>query len=304
MVGTRTYRRGAAGVAALVLACLAGCGTETGGSSAGTGSRAVPEGYVPAGYTGAFRGSGTVLQDGTHGPQLCGAVMDSLPPQCSGLDLVGWDWDAVEHREEVGVRWVDAATVTGTLQGTTLTLTAPPVPGAAGQQTPLAQDFSTPCPEPEGGWRPVDPARATEEARGAALELARASADYAGGWIDQSYLPDGAPPEQANDPQRYVLDLLFTGDLAAHEAAVREVWGGALCVTEAERPYADLQRVQEELTRPRGGAGPTLSSTAVSETENRVEAVADVAWWADQQALDERYGVGTVHLSGWLVPVG
>lgn len=37
-----------------------------------------------------------VIEDGDRPPQLCvGGVQESLPPNCSGVELVGWNWDAV-----------------------------------------------------------------------------------------------------------------------------------------------------------------------------------------------------------------
>ncbi|WP_405218163.1 hypothetical protein [Agrococcus sp. Ld7] len=49
---------------------------------------------------------GTVLDNGT--PMLCYNVATSLPPQCGGPEVVGWDWSAVEYEEANGVRWTDA----------------------------------------------------------------------------------------------------------------------------------------------------------------------------------------------------
>jgi hypothetical protein len=74
-----------------------------------------------------YRGALTVLDDGEQGPQLCGAVMESYPPQCGGPDVAGWDWDAVAHEDAQGVRWGDYL-VTGTFDGETFTLTEDPVP--------------------------------------------------------------------------------------------------------------------------------------------------------------------------------
>lgn len=48
---------------------------------------------------------GTVLDDGS--PMLCYNILTSLPPQCSGPEVVGWDWSTVEHEEANGVRWTD-----------------------------------------------------------------------------------------------------------------------------------------------------------------------------------------------------
>lgn len=64
----------------------------------------------------------TVLDDG-GGAELClGGVFQSLPPQCDGPAVAGWDW--VEHAgdfEEVrGVRW-GAFVVSGAFDGSTFT---------------------------------------------------------------------------------------------------------------------------------------------------------------------------------------
>jgi hypothetical protein len=61
----------------------------------------------------------TVLQDQSHGPQLClSGVRTSLPPQCGGPDLVGWDWAAaLAHEERGGTTWVDSVTVVGVWDG-------------------------------------------------------------------------------------------------------------------------------------------------------------------------------------------
>lgn len=48
-----------------------------------------------------------VIDDGDRPPQLCvGGVAESLPPQCAGIDLVGWDWsDVGDHEQRGSVRW-------------------------------------------------------------------------------------------------------------------------------------------------------------------------------------------------------
>jgi hypothetical protein len=71
------------------------------------------------------RGIVTVLQGRRRGPELClGAVLDSLPPQCSGPPVVGWRW--AEHpgayRHVVGVRWGDFV-LTGYFDGRRFTPT-------------------------------------------------------------------------------------------------------------------------------------------------------------------------------------
>ncbi|HEV7740844.1 MAG TPA: hypothetical protein VGO65_00355, partial [Pseudolysinimonas sp.] len=52
-------------------------------------------------------------------PQLClGAVAESYPPQCTGPEVTGWDWGAVDGEEASGdVTW-GAYAVTGGWDGT------------------------------------------------------------------------------------------------------------------------------------------------------------------------------------------
>ena len=67
-------------------------------------------------------------------PLLCvGAVAESAPPQCSGPVLVGWDWDAFDHEETGGVRWVQGVAIEGTYdaEAQTFTATGEPMSAAA-----------------------------------------------------------------------------------------------------------------------------------------------------------------------------
>ena len=45
------------------------------------------------------------------------------------------------------------------------------------------------------------------------------------------------------DPAAFVLNVTFTGDPAEHEAALREIYGGPLCVSGAERSAAELEAI-------------------------------------------------------------
>lgn len=49
----------------------------------------------------------------------------------------------------------------------------------------------------------------------------------------------------AGDPKRPLLNLRLTGDPAVHEPAIREVWGGALCLSRARHTAAELRALQE-----------------------------------------------------------
>ncbi|WP_104167679.1 hypothetical protein [Arthrobacter sp. SX1312] len=74
-------------------------------------------------------GQGTVLQAGDALPGFClGGVRESYPPQCTGPDIVGWDWDLAPQAETAsGVTWGTYA-VTGTWDGTVFTPTMTPIP--------------------------------------------------------------------------------------------------------------------------------------------------------------------------------
>ncbi|MEV0230831.1 hypothetical protein [Nonomuraea sp. NPDC050786] len=250
----------------------------------------------------------TVLSNPQHGPQLCAFVAESLPPQCDGPDIIGWDWNAVQHSAQNGVRWGEYHVV-GTWDGKSLTLTEPPRSAQRGDAPADPSRLSTPCPKPVRGWRPVDSAKATDRSMEAALARARTLPGYAGSWLDQSYLEeiDGYDPQDrrdveryANDPQRLVLNLRFTGDPAARESAIREVWGGALCLSRAERTEAELRALQERASKEIEGA----QSASVDERAGRVEIGVWVVTPELQQEIDEKYGTGLVVLDGYLKPVG
>ncbi len=126
-------------------------------------------------------GSGTVLQAPGEGPALClGAVAASLPPQCSGVPLVGWDWTEADGEQSLhGTTWGDY-TVTGRYDVPTLTVTGQQ---AARHIAPPADPLTTPCPEPAGGWQVVDARRGSDAAREAAFALAHSAPDHVESWL-------------------------------------------------------------------------------------------------------------------------
>ena len=71
-------------------------------------------------------GQGTVLQVDDAAPQLClGAVDRSSPSpsQCSGVELAGWDWDAVDSEERANGVTSGTYAVRGAWDGLRLTVT-------------------------------------------------------------------------------------------------------------------------------------------------------------------------------------
>ncbi|MEV8633096.1 hypothetical protein AB0395_15695 [Streptosporangium sp. NPDC051023] len=286
---------------------LAACGTTPSapGKPDATGPGAV-ETTAGGDRAPRYAGSGTVLQDGRHGPQLCTAVAQSYPPQCGGIDIVGWDWKAVESEAAGDTRWGEYRVV-GTWDGRRLTLTETPRRPVVSTTPPSSRRhdprYDSPCPRPAGGWKPVDPAKATEEARQEAMDRAGKAPEFAGAWIDQAYLDDVPTPQAstaANDPARYVLNLRFTGDLTGRERWIRQVWGGALCVSGAKHAEAELRGIQQKIDKELEG----LQSSSVSTLDNRVEALVPVVTDELRRTFDDRYGAGVVFLEGILRPVG
>jgi hypothetical protein len=103
-----------------VTACATPSASDaTPGVSLGSLSPAPPEREVV--------GVGTVM-DVAGAVELClGPVAESYPPQCSGVPLEGWTWDAVDGAETSGETTWGAYAVQGTYDGGTLTVTQPPV---------------------------------------------------------------------------------------------------------------------------------------------------------------------------------
>jgi hypothetical protein len=240
--------------------------------------------------------SGTVLENPEHGPQFCAAVVQTLPPQGSGVDIVGWDWREVEHESRGRVKW-GVYRVVGTWDGSELRLTdRPGAPRRAGPSH-AASVFTSPCPPPPGGWRPVDEEKATREALETAVRRAQESAHYAGSWLDNGYLErNGGEP---NDPRRLVLNMAFTGDLEENERRIREVWGGALCVSPARYTETELMRIMETATADIPGG---VNSSAVDTVANQVVATVYFATDDLQHDLDTRYGPGAVRAEGIFKP--
>jgi len=291
-----------------VLLLVAACGPAgTGATSAPDPSAQTPgpsgSGWWSAGPVGdaaRYRGIGMVLDDG-DGPELClGPVMSSLPPQCGGPRLVGWDWSGIESAQRAGVRWtVPEYVVTGTYADHTLTLTEPPVRSDEydGPRSLRSYDedrsFATPCPAPPGGWRPVDPSRTTQKALQEVARAAERIDGFAELWWDQSVNPASddpdADPGAMNDPERLVVNVRVVGDPAAAEQQLREVWGGALCVTRAERTAAELRRIQAEVAR-------TPGMISASSGQDVVDLDVELDDGTLQRRFEEEYGEGVVRV--------
>lgn len=264
------------------------------------------DGGTPPGPEGDVRYTvtTTVLESTDHGPQLClSGVLESYPPQCGGPDVVGWDWDVAPAKESAsGTTWGEYSLV-GTWDGAAFTVTEPPVEADRSSMPADDHRFATPCPAPEGGWVPVDPATATDEAMQAAIAYAEAQPDVGGVWLDQSINPaSGEDPVDElamNDPALLVLNVTFTGDLDRHEAEIRARWGGALCVSEVTATRGELEAIRDEIY---DDLGDQLLFSSVDDVRGRVEigVPVDDGLQAD---LDQRHGEDVVVVMPALRPV-
>ncbi len=276
-------------LAALLLTLpLAACSTEedmravdpagSGGPASADAPAETPAGTPPAPVPdGEVRTSGlvTVLDAGT-GPEMClGAVAESYPPQCGGPAVEGFEWGDVGAEEANGVTWGQYA-LTGTYDGTTFTVTdAIPAALYDVMAEPDAGGLEPAC----GDAAATDQDRATPEDLDATLAAASALPTYATAWLSNG-----------------TISVAVTGDAEGAEAALRETWGGLLCVTTVERTDADLNVVNTELQEGLGEQLLTSGSSAPDSLDARV--VYDDG--SIQEWADATYGAGLVRVSSAL----
>ena len=189
-----------------------------------------------------YEGTGLVLDKQGVGPQLClGMVFESDPPQCRGIPLVGWDWARVEgERTKLDTTW-GSYRVVGTYDGHRMTPTeAAPPPRQDPPQDRATSDL--PCPEPKGGWTHPDPSKMDRADLITANMAAQQMPGFAALWLHHQMRPT-SEQEAMKD---VVLTVAFTGQLAAREAELRKLWGGALCVTRHEHTEGELGTIRIE----------------------------------------------------------
>jgi len=221
----------------------------------------------------------SVHRDADGRTTLCLGVQSLLPGAgCRGPELIGFEGNGGT---------AGLVRVVGRFDGKHLYVTdvlRPSTPGPAVADD-VAARLRTPCPEPDGGWRITDPAKATGGAAGRAMKVARQQPGFAEFWYDRSF--DSVPS---------VLNVAVAGDRGAAESALREVWGGALCVSEATYSQQALVRIASKVFKL-----PGVSTAAVRVDEVHVELLYDdgtLQAWADAT-----YGAGLVRITSDLVPV-
>lgn len=258
-----------------------------------------PPGSTSGSGPTVYEGNVFVLEEQDRDPAVCfGAVADSLPPQCGGIPIVGWDWSAVEGEESASSTTWGSFHVVGTYDGRTFEMQE------AGPPTTERSDrdpVDTPCPEPEGGWMSPDVAKALDRDLVDLIRAVGEEPDFAGFWIDYVEEPSG---EEVVEPGGIIANVAFTGDPDSHATMIRELWGGPLCLVRHERTYDELRRMQQELSDGVADElGLEVTGSGVSQHDNVVEVGVVVADPEAVAAVEARYGPGAVLLDPTLEPV-
>lgn len=261
--------------------------------------------------------SGTVIERNGR-TDLCFGVLQSSPPQCGGgVELAGWDWEAVEadYDERMDVYWGDF-TLTGSYDAEAQILTVVSVTPRS-ESSPAADPkgpiLPSRCPEPDGGWQIVDESLATYDAFLGVHAVATALDGYATAWIDRSEIPEVPPGTDALEEMRLnavhaglpIVNVGVRGDPAAAEAQLRQVWGGALCVYEADYTAAELEaRLQEIMSDHQFLSDHQIMSAGPDTMTGTITiSVVHDAHGELQQQMDDDYGPGSVVVFSILMPL-
>jgi hypothetical protein len=280
----------------LLAACGAGApgASPTGADEAGRPAASLPD------QRGLYEANAFVCDEGTRGPLLwLGGIRLSLGPQpCGGIPLVNWDWQAVEGKEAEGGTISGSYHVVGWYDGATFAVT-----DVGPYEDDLSAfgtdpDTASACEEPKGGWAVPDAAHNTQNDVHRAVAYTRSQPDYSTSWnthLEPALLEFGP----------VIFNAVFTGDRERHEAEIRKVWPGPLCVVERDVPTAsELERIRREVEAGLDDLGLQMTWSQGPGVEPVVEigVVADADGKA-QAALDARYGPGVVRLVPALKPV-
>jgi hypothetical protein len=230
--------------------------------------------------------------------QVCGAVMESMPPQCGGgTPIDGWDWGSVPHESSGMVRWGSYHLVVTYDEARNRYAVAGPV-------TELVPDdvarpdadylLNINCPAPEGGWQWAD---VTDEEQGAFLAHAASLEGFAGSWLIT--IGFGRDAGQRQISIAYLDDV----DVDARRAELQAMWPVPICVLERTHTLEELREI-ESLFGPADGRD--FSDLAKSygaigyvnfvEYEGVIRLPVLIEEPGAQEELDARFGPGAVVL--------
>lgn len=296
--GSYTWRTILAVFAVASVVLLPACGSESSGEGAKPRSDSAPAASTPDPGR-IYEANAMVLEEGSHGPKLClGGVLTSLPPQCGDVPIANWDWEAVEGEEAAGGAIWGKYHVAGSFDGQTFTVSeVRPYEddrAAAGSDP----DLASPCPTPTGGWRELE--HATQADVQPADSYAASQPDYVSSWITQL-----DPTTLELGP--VIFNAVFTDGAKRHEAGIRKVWSGPLCVVARDGPSArELRRIRREAEASLPALGLRMLWSQGPSVPG-VEPVIEIGVGVDadgqgQAGLDARFGAGVVRLTSALRP--
>lgn len=318
-LAARRPHRSAALTAVLTLGlAVTACNGEDNGANAGSNPSPVPDVDAPSPEGMLTTDYPATVMDTGENPELClGAIAESYPPQCGGPQLIGWDWDDQDpetYEEAEDTRWGEYVLIgdydphEGTFEVERFT----PAEEWDGDINEHQVDFTSPCEEFHDEAELEDPDLVSEEQMHEALAVAEQADGYAGSWIDQSLNPNAEEdindPDldeeerleleaSLNDPEYVILNVQVTQDPDTAYDAIREEWGGMLCVTEVERGHEELRDIQQALM-----SLSVVQSAYEQPVENSVIVDVDYDDGTLQSQFDETYGEGTVQVVPRLQP--
>lgn len=239
-----------------------------------------------------YEGTVTVLSSPSHPPNLCSGVFESLPPQCDGVPIVGWNWDAVRgERRMNGTTW-GSWHVVGTYDAKRFTVVGTPT-APRSQSPPSDTDFTPACSKPDV----IDPSAGGAEWEAMSQDDGRFEIhDLVASWVSDPAGPWNGP---------FVGSVVvLPGAKAAAVALVRRHYAGALCVVERDGPTAaKLAAVQNQLLDRNARA--VLGTVQSGAPDERRGVVVATFWVVDQRSRDyarKRWG-HLVELHALLQPV-
>jgi hypothetical protein len=275
----------------------AGCGDDTATPTDASPPDEVPDPTLERRY----RTHGVVIDHGDDRPVLCLTAEPGDPPTCGySIELDGWSWDRAGVDERPGSpRW-GLYDVVGTWDGSRLgVVEAEPGDRWPDHATNLWPDRRTECSEPPRGWfADVDDGRVDTWASEALDEYLLSQPDFVDLWLDSSPHPDfpDFPPGRPL-PGESVLNVRFVRDATAHAAAIREIWGGPICLSEGGLPHIEIEQLRDRAVAELDG----VIAASTDPVGGYVQVVVVVAA-LDQGELDRQYGTGRVRLVGALQP--
>lgn len=216
----------------------------------------------------------------------------SLPPQCGGPDLVGWDWGTVDgETKQGGTTWGEYVVV-GTFDEMGFTPSAPPALATPADRPPPdpLPDYSTSCPEPAGGWIPRVPGDANDDLLSpAAARYLKKTSDTSAVWVDQTRT-------------QMIWNVRFTRNAAGHRKELMALMPPNLCVTQGGRSRRELDAIAATEINAVPAAN-RLGGMAFEVTGTvEVQVVLDRDGVL-QRTLDARYGRGLVRVKSALTPI-